>query len=53
MARFYITGGYKGMREKYGKRITEFFDSYEDALHHKQCYGVFSLSLAQGTIVEE
>lgn len=53
ITKFYIKGGYRGMLSKFGKRITEYFDSYDEALHYKQCYGCFSLSLEEGEIVEE
>lgn len=50
MEQYYIIGGYKGMTEKYGKKITPYFNTYNEALHYQQCYRVFSESLSKGTI---
>lgn len=52
-SKYFITGGYKGNKEKYGKRVTPYFNTYQEALHHKQTYSVFSLSLSEGTIEKE
>ena len=53
VSRFFVIGGYRGMKEKYGKRISPHFNTYEQALHYKQTYGVFSLSLSDGTIARK
>ena len=48
--RYFVTGGYKGDKEKYGKRITPYFSTYLRALTYIQCYRVFSESLSEGKI---
>lgn len=52
MGKFYIIGGYAGMKSKYKKRITEDFNSEAEAQAYKEANRVFSLSLDLGTIVE-
>lgn len=47
----YIIGGYAGNTQLYENRITEDFANYQAALHFKQTYGRFSLSLQEGKIV--
>ncbi len=51
--KFHIVGGYRGMLSKFKKRITPYFNTYDEALTYKQCNGYFSLSLAEGDIIEE
>jgi len=51
--KYFYVGGYKGMTSLYNKRITPKFDTPEEALHYKQCYQVFSLSLTQGKLKSE
>ena len=50
IVKYYIVGGYKGMKDKYNKRITPFFDSYLEAMFYRQNNGMFSLSLSEGSI---
>jgi len=52
VSRYYVIGGFKANKEKYGKRITPYFTTYLKALHYVQCYRVFSESLSTGTIVK-
>lgn len=53
ITKFYVVGGYRGMVEKFGKKITPFFDCYIDALTYQQCYRQFSESLSAGQIIRE
>lgn len=51
--KYYCKGAYLGNKELFGKRITPYFNTYDKALHYKQCYGGFSLSLGNGLPVKE
>ena len=53
VSKFFIVGGYKGMKEKYGKRVSPHFDTYGEALHYQQCNRVFSESICKGEIKYE
>jgi len=51
--KFFVVGGYKGNKAKYGERITPYFDTYLEALHYQQTYRCLSESLCKGTIEKE
>jgi len=48
--RYVVLGGYRGNKEKYGKPVSPNFHTYQEALHYKQTYSIFSLSVQEGEI---